>query len=242
VLSFLLFGDGCAAALVTADPRGIALGDFRSAVFPHSQDLITWRIGDSGFHMHLSGKVPGRIAHALREEAARNDADGLLRGEGTHAVDLWAVHGGGRTVLDAVEAGLNLPAAALVHSRAVLHAFGNMSSATLMFVLRRMLAQAEADDGRGADRHSNADARVGADSGSDPNFGAEMGSAMRKGSATEAGTDGGTITGRRGFALAFGPGMVAETFRFTLVSGDPIISDGIPHYRDARNLAGTGGT
>jgi predicted naringenin-chalcone synthase len=241
VLSFLLFGDGCAAALVTSDPRGIALGDFRSAVIPHSQDLITWRIGDSGFHMHLSGKVPGRIARALREEAARNDADGLLRGEGTHAVDLWAVHGGGRTVLDAVEAGLDLPAAALVHSRAVLHAFGNMSSATLLFVLRRMLAQAEADEGRATDRHSNTDAHVGA----------ETGSAMRKGSATEAGTGGRAITGRRGFALAFGPGMVAETFRFTLVSGDAITSDGlphdaatrgVPHDRVARDLAGTGGT
>jgi predicted naringenin-chalcone synthase len=243
-LSFLLFGDGCAAALVTADPHGIALGDFRSVVIPDSQDLITWRIGDSGFHMHLSGKVPGRIARALREEAERNDANGLLRGEGTHAVDLWAVHGGGRTVLDAVEAGLDLPAAALVHSRAVLHAFGNMSSATLMFVLRRMLAQADAE-GRGTDGHSNADAHVGADSGSDANFGAETGSAK------DAGAGGRMITGRRGFALAFGPGMVAETFRFTLVSGDAITSDGIRHDAArrwishdsvARDLAGTGGT
>jgi predicted naringenin-chalcone synthase len=226
VLSFLLFGDGGAAALVTADPHGIELCDFRSAIIPDSQDLITWRIGDAGFHMHLSGKVPGRINRTLSEEAARNHADGLLRGEGTNAVDLWAVHGGGRTVLDAVEAGLDLPAAALFHSRAVLHAFGNMSSATLMFVLQRMLGQAEADECRGSDRHSNADAQVGAETGS----------------VTQVGTAGRTMTGRSGFALAFGPGMVAETFRFTLVSGDPIISNGNPTYRVARNLAGTGGT
>ncbi len=67
VLSFLLFGDGATAALVTADPTGMALGDFRAMIVPDSQDLITWRIGDQGFDMHLSGKVPGRIAQFLRE-------------------------------------------------------------------------------------------------------------------------------------------------------------------------------
>ncbi len=167
VLSFLLFGDGCAAALVTADEGGIALTDFRNAVIPDSQDLITWQIGDQGFRMFLSGKVPGRIAGALRHEMLRNDDGGLLRGEGVGAVELWAVHGGGRTVLDAVEVGLGLEPAALCHSRAVLHDYGNMSSATVMFVLKRMM---EAEPGR-----------------------------------------------KRGFAMAFGPGMVAETFRFRLV-------------------------
>jgi len=167
VLSFLLFGDGCTASLVTADPTGIALQDFRNAVIPETQNLITWHIGDQGFNMYLSGKVPARIAQALREDLARADDDGLLRGEGTQAIDLWAVHGGGRTVLDAVETGLRLESPALRYSRAVLHDYGNMSSATVMFVLARMI-------GRGR-------------------------------------------SGDRGFAMAFGPGMVAETFRFTLV-------------------------
>jgi predicted naringenin-chalcone synthase len=165
-LSFLLFGDGAAAALVTADPGGIGLRDFRNAVIPDSQDLITWHIGDQGFRMFLSGKVPGRIAQALRQERARTDAGGLLHGEGTQAIDLWAVHGGGRTVLDAVEVGLNLEDRALRHSRAVLRDFGNMSSATVMFTLSRILAE---DRG-----------------------------------------------GQRGMAMAFGPGMVAESFRFSL--------------------------
>jgi predicted naringenin-chalcone synthase len=167
VLSFLLFGDGCTAALVTAEPAGIALRDFRTAVIPDSQHLITWRIGNDGFHMYLSGEVPGRIAQSLRSERTRPDDGGLLRGEGTQAIDLWAVHGGGRTVLDAVELGLGLDADALRQSRAVLHDFGNMSSATVMFVLARMIAEGSA--------------------------------------------------GQRGYAMAFGPGMVAETFRFSLV-------------------------
>ena len=165
-LSSLLFADGCAAALVTADPTGLSLDDFRAAIIPDSADHITWRIADHGFLMHLSGKVPGRIVAALRHETARTDAAGLLHGQGTQAIRHWAVHAGGRTVLDAVEIGLGLGRDALAHSRAILRDFGNMSSATVLFVLQRMLAAAEEGPG---------------------------------------------------LAMAFGPGMVAETFRFRLV-------------------------
>ncbi len=164
VLSFLLFGDGATAALVTADAQGIALHDFHAATIPDTQGLITWRIGDQGFDMHLSGKVPARIATALRAEADRNDAGGILRGQDLASVMHWAVHAGGRTVLDAVETGLRLPPDALRHCRAVLHDVGNISSATLMFVLARILAQDVAGPGIG---------------------------------------------------MAFGPGLCAETFRFS---------------------------
>src|SRR5690606_4955143 len=125
LLSALLFADGGSAALVTAEPRGIALIDFRAAAIGDSEDLISWRIEDQGFAMHLSGQVPGRIARALAAEAARNDGDGLLRGERPERYDLWAVHAGGRTILDAVERGLGLSADALDASRAVLRDYGN---------------------------------------------------------------------------------------------------------------------
>ncbi len=160
-LSFLLFGDGCTAALVTAEEHGIALGDFRTASIPDTEGHITWHIGDQGFIMHLSGQVPAKITEALRENPGF-----ILRGEGTQAIDLWAVHGGGRTVLDAVQSGFSLGEGALAESRAVLAAHGNMSSATIMFVLAGMLKTAS--------------------------------------------------PGQRGLAMAFGPGMVAETFRFTV--------------------------
>ncbi len=140
VLSFLLFGDAATAALITSDTDGLALLDFHAANLPGTQDLITWHIGDQGFDMHLSGKVPARIGAALRAEAERNDAGGLLRGWAPMDVPHWAVHAGGRTVLDAVELGLRLPPTALAPSRAVLQAVGNVSSATLMFVLADMLA------------------------------------------------------------------------------------------------------
>jgi predicted naringenin-chalcone synthase len=134
MLSFLLFGDGCAASLVSSEPYGIELGSFRATVIPRTQDLITWNIRDSGFDMHLSGQVPGRIRRWLIENGT-----GLLGNAGAHGFGLWAVHAGGRSILDAVQHGLALAPDALRHSREVLRAFGNMSSATLVFVLDRIL-------------------------------------------------------------------------------------------------------
>jgi predicted naringenin-chalcone synthase len=173
LLSMLLFGDGASAALVTADCSGIALTDFRSAAIPDTADAITWRIGDQGFDMHLDGVVPSRIAEALTRERERNDDEGILRGMAPESFELWAVHAGGRTILDAVERALDLPAAALKRSRNVLRDFGNMSSATLMFVLNSILKERNSGE-------------------------------LRPESAN-------------GIAMAFGPGMAAESFRFRLL-------------------------
>jgi predicted naringenin-chalcone synthase len=164
LLAMMVFGDGCSASLVTSDPQGLAIHDFRAANLPESDELITWRIGDDGFDMRLSGEVPGRIQTALAADRVRNSSDGLLRGERPDAYDAWAVHAGGRTILDAVEHGFELGADALARSRDVLKGFGNMSSATLMFVLQKVLGEA-----RGV---------------------------------------------ANGMAMAFGPGLAAETFRF----------------------------
>ncbi len=170
LLSMLLFGDGAAAALVSADPEGIALTDFRATTIAGSSNAITWKIGEQGFDMHLGGEVPARIGEALARELTRNDDGGLLRGQAPEDFDLWAVHAGGRTILDAVERAFALPVAALQPSRDVLRDYGNMSSATLMFVLAGMIA------GRVA------------------------------GGAAQ-----------QGLALAFGPGLAAESFRFRLL-------------------------
>lgn len=142
LLSMLLFGDGCAAALVSADEEGVALHDFLSFALPDSDGLITWDIGDTGFDMHLSGQVPQSIRHAMAEQRSRNAADGVLRGAQPASFDIFAVHAGGKAILDAVETGLGLAKDRLDWSRGVLRDFGNMSSATLMFVLQRILAGA----------------------------------------------------------------------------------------------------
>jgi alpha-pyrone synthase len=134
VLSFLVFADGCAASLVTAEASGLSLDRFHAALIPDSEELITWRVGDQGFDMHLSGRVPATIGEGLASAAHQ-----ILNGETPEAIDLWAVHPGGRSVLDAVEGGFGLPPPALADSRAVLSDCGNMSSATIMFVLDRMI-------------------------------------------------------------------------------------------------------
>jgi alpha-pyrone synthase len=138
LLAMLQFGDGAAAAIVTAQGEGLALGDPFAATLPDSGGLIEWRIGDTGFAMLLSGEVPGRIGTALADAETRA---ALTGGAKIAMIDGWAVHAGGRSILDAVETGLGLEAAALDDSRAVLEQFGNMSSATLMFVLARMMAR-----------------------------------------------------------------------------------------------------
>ena len=137
MLSFLLFADGCAAYLVSARPVGLAIDSFRALRIPETSHLITWTIREMGFDMHLSGQVPAAIASAMKEVGCE-----ITRGEDPLGIELWAVHPGGRTVLDAVEKGLGLGADALRHSRAVLAGFGNMSSATVMFVMERMMREA----------------------------------------------------------------------------------------------------
>jgi predicted naringenin-chalcone synthase len=91
----------------------------------------------------------------------------MLGARDVTGIDLWAVHPGGKTILDAVEHGLSLPQGALAESRGVLREYGNMSSATVMFVLRAMMEAAQ--------------------------------------------------PGKRGCALAFGPGLSAEAMRFATV-------------------------
>jgi predicted naringenin-chalcone synthase len=134
LLSFCLWGDGCAATLVTAEPPGIELDSFCCAVADEQRDLMTWDIRDHGFDMVLSGQVPAAVQQALR-----NRQDDILGGRSPEAIDLWAIHPGGRTVLDAVERALNLEPAALKPSREVLRRYGNMSSPTVMFVMEEML-------------------------------------------------------------------------------------------------------
>ena len=66
MLCFLLFSDGCAASLVTAEPGGIALDSFRAMVIPDTRTLMSWHIRNLGFDMVLAGQVPAAIHDALR--------------------------------------------------------------------------------------------------------------------------------------------------------------------------------
>ena len=125
------FGDGAAAAIVEATGEGLSLGEGLSVALDDTEDLITWHIADTGFVMHLSGEVPSKIVAALSSSELR-----CRIGSTDQA---FAVHAGGRSILDAVERGLDLRPTSLDHSRGVLHDYGNMSSSTLMFVLARTM-------------------------------------------------------------------------------------------------------
>lgn len=139
-LLFMIFADGCAASLVSADPAGLALERFGAELLPDCAEHITWNIGDDGFDMRLSGQVPQAIGRHLPDHIAA-----LLGQRPTAEIDLWAVHPGGRTVLDAVDDALDLGPERMAASRGVLRDYGNMSSATVMFVLERLLAHRSGD-------------------------------------------------------------------------------------------------
>jgi predicted naringenin-chalcone synthase len=144
LLMMLQFGDGAAAALVTGGGGGFLIERPFAVQLEDSAELIRWAIGDTGFLMHLSGEVPGRIQAALRDAALR---ERLFEDRKPAAIANWAVHAGGRSILDAVENGLDLPDTALAASREVLARFGNMSSPTLMFILADLLARPSDEDG-----------------------------------------------------------------------------------------------
>jgi predicted naringenin-chalcone synthase len=138
LLAMLQFGDGAAAALVSGEACGFAIDHPFAATLPDSFGLIRWDLADAGFVMQLSGEVPGRIAEALRDPLFRET---MLAGSRPEEIGCWAVHAGGRSVLDAVEHGLGLTPENLAPSREVLARYGNMSSSTLPFVLARLMAE-----------------------------------------------------------------------------------------------------
>lgn len=148
ILSTSVFADGAAAAVVTAasDEVGArpALELLASAttLTREGRADMAWTIGDHGFEMVLTSYVP----RVLEAEAGAAVAP-LLRDGGVSLadVDAWAVHPGGRAILDKVEQGLGLAGAQLDASRAVLAEAGNMSSATVLFVLERLVGGRCAD-------------------------------------------------------------------------------------------------
>jgi predicted naringenin-chalcone synthase len=141
LLANALFADGAAAALVSARPsaagrQAFSLERFASALVPEGEADMAWSVGDHGFDIALSSYVPKLLGANIA-----GVVDGLLAEDG-HArsdIDSWAVHPGGRAILDQIERSLALSPEQLAPSRRVLRDFGNISSATILFVLRDLL-------------------------------------------------------------------------------------------------------
>ncbi len=118
-----------------------ALASSGSCLIPDSAADMSWTVGDHGFEMTLSRRVPGLIAAHLQPWL-----ESWLGDNGLSLADVksWAVHPGGPKIVSAVEESLALSAEALAPSRSVFAEYGNMSSPTVLFILRRGCAQQNA--------------------------------------------------------------------------------------------------
>jgi len=139
MLSSLLFADGSAATLVVSDEhpkKGLRLKQFYSEIAPEGRGDMSWDLSSTGFRMTLTSYVTDLI---------RADFAGLVRnalGKGNiepQQISHWCIHPGGKKILDAIYTCLGFTNGHLDHSYAVLEQFGNMSSPTILFVLKRIL-------------------------------------------------------------------------------------------------------
>jgi predicted naringenin-chalcone synthase len=162
IMGSALFADGAAAAVVTARPGAaemslLQLDHFETVLTPVGEDSMAWNIGDHGFEMVLGNYVPhiidDHIVGALQPLLAR---DPQLEPLPYTDIEHWAIHPGGRSILDKVQSRLGLTDQQLVPAREVLRNYGNMSSATVLFVLKHILEQdsepTEMQEGPGAKR------------------------------------------------------------------------------------------
>ncbi|WP_345949446.1 type III polyketide synthase [Mucilaginibacter sp. PAMB04274] len=142
-----LFADGAGAVLVentatkiNAKPALELLG-FYAEIIPDSQNEMGWLIGNTGFEMTLTTKVPKEILKNIKGLAGR-----LLGKAGLcfEQVGKFAIHPGGRKILEAIEQGLEISHEANAYAYEVLNNYGNMSSATILFVLQRLMQDDEA--------------------------------------------------------------------------------------------------
>ncbi|PZP14103.1 MAG: type III polyketide synthase [Brachybacterium faecium] len=145
-----LFADGAAAAVITgrdlpSTAPMLRLDHFETVLTPVGEEAMAWNIGDNGFEMVLGTYVPHIIdEHIVEALAPLLARDPSLEGLPYRDIDHWAIHPGGRSILDKVEAKLELTREQLEPPRETLRDYGNMSSATVMFVLRNILDRAAA--------------------------------------------------------------------------------------------------
>ncbi len=139
IVATALFGDGAAAALIAVDGRGPALAASGEHTWPDSLDVMGWRVEEDGFGVLFSRHIPALVRRHYGAAALEFLAEhGLTVGD----IDQFVCHPGGVKVVDAIEDAFGLARGGLVHAREVLRQYGNMSAATVLFVLERTLKEA----------------------------------------------------------------------------------------------------
>jgi predicted naringenin-chalcone synthase len=139
IASSMLFGDGSAAALITSSDSllpGLTLDGFYSEVIPKGKRDMAWELSSSGFLMTLSGYIPELI-----QEDFANIAERALANENIAVKNIshWCIHPGGKRILEAIHKCLSFENDQLKPCYDILNQFGNLSSATILFVLKEML-------------------------------------------------------------------------------------------------------
>jgi alkylresorcinol/alkylpyrone synthase len=143
-----LFGDGSAAVVLSGEARGASAGPrvvgTRSLFYPQTEEILGWDMGEDGFRILLSGDIPRMV-----KERIGPDVDNFLAAKGLGRNDIahWLLHTGGPKVLDAFRDALDLVPDALARSRRSLRQLGNLSSASVLFVLADLLAERSAEAG-----------------------------------------------------------------------------------------------
>ena len=135
ITSNLLFGDGAACCLVENSNSGMQMEGFYSKLFLESQESMGWHISSHGFLMSLKQEVPtlieDNIADFVETSLSRNN---IKKNE----IQNWAIHPGGRKILDVTAKSLGIGSDAISESYQVLKNYGNMSSCTLLFILEKI--------------------------------------------------------------------------------------------------------
>ena len=139
IASSLLFGDGAAAMLITGNnykEKGLSINKFYSEVsFKGKQDM-SWQLSSSGFLMTLSGYIPDLIEQDFNTLLCNAlDNAGFSKKDISH----WCIHPGGKRVLQSIEKSIDVTAEDLKYSYDVLKNYGNMSSPTILFVLKEIM-------------------------------------------------------------------------------------------------------
>src|SRR5690606_9091792 len=145
LLANALFSDGAAAVVIEgqSSDQGLKLVHFHSIVVDEGQNDMAWNVGDHGFEMKLSSYIPDLVRDGVRELGERFMSETGLR---LNDVEYFAIHPGGKRILDAVERQLNLPPDRNKFAREVLRTCGNMSSPSVLFVLKKIWDSLTGDD------------------------------------------------------------------------------------------------
>jgi predicted naringenin-chalcone synthase len=134
LLSNALFGDGAAAALVSSRPQGIKIRDYQSNLYQKGENDMAWGIGDFGFEMKLSKYIPGLLESGIQSlKKVLEDRFKISQ------IKNFAIHPGGIQILNKVEQAFGIQPEQNRHAHSVLKRYGNMSSATILFVLMALM-------------------------------------------------------------------------------------------------------